>query len=313
MSKQQKKADYFVRINKYFAEYSKIFLVFADNVGSTQMHEIRRALRGDASVLMGKNTLIRKAITGLLDERPELEVLLPYIKGNVGLVFTNGDLKAMREKIISNRVKAPARAGGLAPLDVFVPAGNTGMDPGKTSFYQALGIPTKIARGTIEIINDVHLVKVGEKVGQSEATLLNMLNISPFTFGLVVTQVYDNGVVFDQKILDVEDEQLIKTFTGCIQDIAAISLSLNIPTMASVSHSIVNAYKNILAVSVASEYTFDGSEKIKDMLANPEAYAAAAPVAVAAADSKADSKAPAAKAVEEEEEEDDDMGFGLFD
>ena len=57
------------------------------------------------------------------------------------------------------------------------------MEPGKTSFFQALGVPTKIARGTIEITTDLKLVEAGNKVGASEATLLNMLNISPFTYG----------------------------------------------------------------------------------------------------------------------------------
>lgn len=46
--------------------------------------------------------------------------------------------------------------------------------------------------GTIEIINDVHILKPGDKVGASEATLLNMLNISPFSYGLVVKQVCTN-------------------------------------------------------------------------------------------------------------------------
>lgn len=55
------------------------------------------------------------------------------------------------------------------------------MEPGKTSFFQALGVPTKIARGTIEITSDLKLVETGQKVGASEATLLNMLNISPFS------------------------------------------------------------------------------------------------------------------------------------
>jgi large subunit ribosomal protein LP0 len=51
------------------------------------------------------------------------------------------------------------------------------MEPGKTSFFQALGVPTKIARGTIEITTDLKLIEAGNKVGASEATLLNMLNI----------------------------------------------------------------------------------------------------------------------------------------
>lgn len=100
------------------------------------MHQIRQALRGEAVILLGKNTMIRRAIRGFLNEFPDYERLLPYVKGNVGFVFTNKDLKEIREKITANRVAAPARAGAIAPLDVFIPAINTGLDPSKTSFFQ---------------------------------------------------------------------------------------------------------------------------------------------------------------------------------
>ena len=157
---------------------ASIFVVNVDNVGSNQMHQIRVALRGKGIVVMGKNTMVRRALRSILGEYPQFERLLPHVKGNIGFVFTNGDLKDIRDKILANRVAAPARAGAVAPADVWVPPGNTGMEPGKTSFFQALGVPTKIARGTIEITTDLKLVEAGNKVGASEATLLNMLNIS---------------------------------------------------------------------------------------------------------------------------------------
>lgn len=158
-----KKFEYFNKLKTLLEEYPSIFIVNVDNVGSNQMHQIRHTLRRKAVVLMGKNTMVRRALKGLIPENAQYEKLLPHVKGNVGFVFTNGDLKETRDVILSNRVKAPAKAGAIAPIDVFVPAGNTGMEPGKTSFFQALGVPTKIARGTIEIINQVHLVKKRNK------------------------------------------------------------------------------------------------------------------------------------------------------
>ena len=306
------KAEYFSKLRSLIEEYKSIFVVSVDNVSSQQMHEIRKALRGDAVVLMGKNTMVRRAVRGFLSEFPDYEKLLPFVKGNIGFIFTNADLKDVRDRIISNKVAAPARAGALAPLDVWLPAGNTGFEPSKTSFFQALGVPTKIARGTIEITNDVHLLKANTKVGASEATLLNMLNISPFTYGMGITQVYDQGQVFDPEVLDVTSETLLGRFAAAVKTIAAISLAVNYPTIPSVAHSLVNTYKNVLAVSIVTEYTFEGSEKIKDRLANPDAYAAAAPAAASSAAAPAAGKK--AEAVEEEADgSDDDMGFGLFD
>lgn len=176
---------------------SVFFLFQADNVGSNQMAKIRYALRGSATVLMGKNTMIRKIISVFLKDNPghPLELvrprftylqrrgtwwlssnmhnrfprpvhipiavslfshfccstllfahthpppqILPRIVGNVGFIFTNGELGDIRDVIEAHRVPAPARVGSIAPIDVMVPPGPTGCDPGQTSFFQVLQV-----------------------------------------------------------------------------------------------------------------------------------------------------------------------------
>ena len=190
------------------------------------------------------------------------------------------------------------------------------MEPGKTSFFQALGVPTKIARGTIEITADLKLVEAGGKVGASEATLLNMLNISPFTYGMKITQIYEDGQTFSPDVLDIEESQLMKALMSAIATITTVSLAANYPTLPSVMHSLVNGYKKALAVAVETDYSWEGIEDLKDRIANPDAYAAAAPAAGGAAAEEAApaaaEDAPAAKEEEEDEESDADMGLGLF-
>merc|ERR1719471_1691484 len=252
---------------------------------------------------VGKNTMMRKAIRGHLEVNPDLERLLPFIKMNVGFVFTKEDLIDVRDMLLANKVKAPAKAGALAPLDVIVPSQNTGMGPEKTSFFQALSIPTKITKGTIEIINDVELIKAGDKVGMSEATLLNMLKISPFTYGLVVQKVYDSGSVFDPEILDITDDDLKAKFMAGVANVAAVSLAISYPTIASVPHSVVNGMKNLLAVAAVTDISFKEAETLKEFLADPSKFAAAAAAAAPAADA---APAAAAKAAEPEEESEED-------
>jgi len=311
--RSENKAGYFDKLRNLLQEYHSIFIVTVDNVSSQQMHEIRHALRGEGVVLMGKNTMVRRAIKGFLNESPEYERLLPFVKGNVGFVFTNEDLKTIRDKILANKVAAPARAGAVAPADVFVPAGNTGMEPGKTSFFQALGVPTKIARGTIEITADLKLVEAGTKVGASEATLLNMLNISPFTYGMGISQVYDQGNTFPPSVLDIEESQLLKTFSSAITTIACISLAANFPTLPSVMHSVVNSYKKVLAVAVETEYGWPEIEELKDRIANPDAYASSGP-AVTTTEAPKDDAPKEDEKPDSDAEESGDEGFGgLFD
>jgi len=313
-TRKEWKNKFFVKMIRLLDEYPKCFIVGADNVGSSQMQQIRIQLRGFGVILMGKNTMMKKAIRGHLEKNPNLEKLLPFIFQNVGFVFTKLDLSSIREKIQSNQVAAPAKAGAIAPCDVVLPAQVTSLGPEKTSFFQALQITSKITRGTIEIVNDINLIKKGDKVGASEAALLNMLKISPFSYGLTVLQVYDNGTVFSPEILDVTPQDLRNKFMEGVRNVAAISLKIGYPTVASAPHSIANGFKNLLAVAAATNIEFEQCKQLKEYLKNPGKFAAAAAPAAAPA-AKAETKAAAAPKKEEKKEEsgDEDMGFGLFD
>jgi len=306
------KSKYFEKMTQLLDDYPKCFIVGADNVGSRQMQKIRISLRGNGVVLMGKNTMMRKAIRGHLENNSALEKLLPFIKGNVGLVFTKGDLTDIRKIIESNKVAAPAKAGATATVDVTVPAQCTTLGPEKTSFFQALAIQTKITKGTIEILNDVKLIKIGDKVGASEATLLNMLGISPFTYGLQIEMVYDSGTVFDLAILDITDDDIRQRFLEGVRNVSSVSLAINYPTLVSVPHSVINAFKNLLAIAVATDIEFKEAQTAKEFVKDPSKFAAAAVVAPVA--NAAPAKKEEEKKVEEDDESgDDDMGFGLFD
>lgn len=301
-----KKQEYFGKLIQLLKEHSKILIVHADHVGSAQMQQIRKALRGTATVLMGKNTMIRKAIRGHVGEMPELEKILPHVKSNIGFVFCKDDIQEVRKVITENRVPAAARAGVFAPCDVSVPAGPTGLDPSQTSFFQALSIATKINKGQIEITNPVGLIQKGDKVGSSEAVLLTKLNIKPFSYGLELVAVYDEGSVYDPEVLDLTDDDLVSKFMNGLNNVAGLSRQIHFLTSAAVPHLILDCFKNLVAVILDTEYSFKQGEQLKEFVKNPEAFASAAPAAGGgAAEEKAEEKAE-----EDEEESDDDMGAG---
>jgi large subunit ribosomal protein LP0 len=302
------KAKYTMRLTQYLDEYPRVFVVGADNVGSRQMQKIRVSLRGHGVLMMGKNTMMRKTIRGQLSKNTNLEKLLPHVYENIGFVFTNQDLSSIRDKLLENKVAAPARTGAIAPVDVTIPAQVTSLGPEKTSFFQALQIPTKITRGTIEIINDVHLIKIGDKVGPSEATLLNMLNISPFSYGLIIRQVYDAGSCFEPSILDIKPADLRAKFALGVQRLAAFSLGINIPNQASAPHLILGGFKRLLALAADTDVDFEQAKTLKEYLKDPSKFATAtaAPASAPAASGKAPAKEETKKAPEPES--DDDMG-----
>jgi len=305
--RQAWKAAYFEKASKLLNQYERIFICDADNVSSKQFQDIRTGMRGHGDILMGKNTMMKKVIKDCAASNPALEKLLPLVRQNVGFVMTNGDLKEVRDLIQSYKVPASARSGAISPIDVSVPAQATTLGPEKTSFFQALSIPTKITRGLIEITAKVDLLQSGTKVGQSEATLLNMLNIRPFEYGFDILHVYDSGSVFAPSILDITEADIRAKFCAGVANLAAVSLNIGYPTIASVPHSIANGFKNLMAIAAATEIEFPEVEQLKAYLADPSAFAVEAAPAAAA---DATEEAPAA--AEESEESDDDMGFDMF-
>jgi large subunit ribosomal protein LP0 len=315
----KKKAAYFEKVQDLLATYNKAFIIHCDNVGSKQISEIRMALRGEkpgdadkATMLMGKNTMIRKAFSMFLEknEGHPCASLVPLLVGNVGIIFTNNDLNEIAEIIRENKKEAPAKAGAIAPVTVVVPAGPTGADPGATAFFQALQIPTKISRGQIEITAEVTLVREGEKVNSSHAALLQRLDMKPFFYGLSIQWVYDNGSLFGPDVLALTDDAIIAKFLSGVRNIAALGLKIGYPTLASIPHSLSWALKHLVAIVCADEvnYSFEKAEPYLAYLADPSAFAAAAGPAAGG------EEAAAAAEEEEEEEEEADMGTGgLFD
>jgi len=324
MSRQvpQRKQDYAARLNKYLDEYSQAMTICVNNVGSKSIAVQRKRLRAqNIHILMGKNTIIRKVLN-LRAERLEAAGnkkgadqalrMLEMVEGNIGFVFcpNNVEVSAVREEITSERVQTAAKAGVEAPDDVVVPAGPTGQDPSQTSFFQALDIPTKINRGQVEIVSDVKLVTKGEKVNRSAAELLVMLNIKPFYYGITVHHIYANGDVFPADVLDISASDIAQAFSSAVREVAALCLALNYPTAASVPHSIMDAYKNMLAIGLAcKDYSWENLGKVKEILADPSAFAAAAAPAAGGA---APAAAAAAEPEEEEEEESSAAAGGMF-
>ncbi|KAL8191587.1 hypothetical protein R6Q57_028318 [Mikania cordata] len=309
LTKMQKKMNYDAKLSKLLDHYTQILIVGADNVGSNQLQNIRHGLRGDSIVLMGKNTMMKRTIRIHAEKTGNKDVLnlVPLLVGNVGLVFTKGDLKEVSDLVAKYKVAAPARVGLVAPVDVVVPPGNTGLDPSQTSFFQVLNIPTKINKGTVEIITPVELIQKGEKVGSSEAALLTKLGRKPFSYGLVVQSVYENGSVFSPQVLYLTEDDLVQKFAVGLSQVAALSLAIGYPSLAAAPHMIVNGYKNLLSMALVTEYSFKHADK------NPTKFeAATAPVC-------ASGTAPAAAEKEQKKEEPEESSeeegglMGLFD
>lgn len=290
--KKLRKEKAFERTTTCFGTYKKFLVVELTNISSRQIQLIRTDLGSDSIFLMGKNTTIRAAIRKNMGESPEMQDILSVIKNNVGIVFTNGDLKDICKIIDDRKVFACAKPGNVSQCDLWIEPLFTGLDPGKTSFFQALGIATKITKGKIEILSRCNALTRGKKVGPSEASLLTLLGITPFTYKMGILYAYADGKFFDISHLEIGEADVSRMFESAISQLAALSLGSGFVTEASISQEIAAAVRGSCSIALAVDYEM---KELTALLSAPSASAAPTPAPAEAAK-------PAA--VEEEEEED---------
>jgi large subunit ribosomal protein LP0 len=239
-------------------------------------------------------------------ERPHLNILLRQLVGNVGMIFSNGDLAEIKSVLDKQAREAPAKPGAIAPSDVTIQPGPTGLDPKQTQFFQALNIQTKIVKAQIEIANPVKVIKEGDKINQSQAALLEKLKIRPFEYKMHVRKVMDNGKIYAPSVLSIKTEDILSAFKLAGSNMTATSLGSGYIIQSAAPHLILNAFKNLAAASFGADWSFPQAERFKSSGSAP---------ATTAAPAKVETKAPEVKkeeAKKEEPEEDVDMG-GLWD
>jgi len=190
----------------------------------------------------------------------------------------------------------------IAPKDVTVPVGPTGLDPKQTGFFQTLQIQTKIVKGQIDIVAEKQVVTRDTKVDSTQAALLDKLKIYPFEYKMKVTKILQDQNIFDAAVLDLSSDVILEKFKKAIGNQAKLALGVGVPNAASAPHTLLNGFKNLVAVSAMSGFEFDQAKAILE---------AARSAPAAGAGGAAPAKAEAKKEEVKDEPEDVDMG-GLF-
>jgi len=319
-SKRAKKRRIVNRLYENLTNYRQCLIVKLENVTSNQVQQTRLQLRqkklGD--MVCGKNTVIKKAIDirlappkeddvdyefrkRLYTKNPQIEKLLAYCKGKVGFIFSDAPIFELKPIIEANRIPAPAKVGILAPAEVTIPAGPTGLDPSQISFFHTLNISTKIQKGQIEITKEFKVCDKGKKIGNSEAAILSKLNIKPFSFGMEIQFVYDDGAILGPEVFNLDPNAILEKIRGAAKQIAAISLAIGQPNALSLPHMLINGFKNIASIALEADIPLKALENLKSS-------APAAGTTTTAAPAKKEEAKPEVK----EEEPDVGLGGGLF-
>lgn len=266
-------------LHRLLQHYRTILVVDVSHVGSSQLAKVEKALDGVAELLTGRIALIRAAIREHSGQQDDVRIraMLPLLRGSCrGLIFTNGNVRAIRDILTANRKSSWVRPGLVSPSSIHVESGSTSsLSPMKVALISIVGVPTKVHTDRIDVTSKRRLVEKGELIGQSMCHFLDKLALGRIECGLQIKGVYCDGVVFrnggrNGNVWDLSERDLIQKFHGAVRVTAALGLRLGIPNAASVPYSFRNTFENMLALSIQSGVAFDAAKSYKVALDNPK-------------------------------------------
>jgi len=193
----------------------------------------------------------------------------------------------------------PAKAGVIAPCDVWVRVGPTYQDPGKIGDFQRIGIQVKAIKGSLEVVKDFKLCSKGDLVSATVSHMCRLLNIIPFEYAMEVKLVYNQGTLIPKAVVQLNSEDVLTGLTNTVRDLTACSLEAGLPNTLAVPHMLREAFTNMLFLGAAADLKFEALEKALNSAAQ--------------AKTEAPAKVEEAKEEEVEEEEESESIGGLFD
>ncbi|MFB6139778.1 MAG: 50S ribosomal protein L10 [Halosimplex sp.] len=199
--KQEEVAD----VVEMIESYDSVGIVDITGIPSRQLQDMRRDLYGTAELRVSRNTLVERALEEVDDG---LEVLTEYVSGQVGLIGTNENPFGLFQQLEASKTPAPINAGEVAPNDIVIPEGDTGIDPGPfVGDLQQVGANARIQDGSIQVLEDSTVLETGGEVSTDLANVLNELGIEPKEVGLDLRAVYADGVLFEPEELELDVEE----------------------------------------------------------------------------------------------------------
>ncbi len=261
---------------EFIESYASVGVVGVAGIPSRQLQAMRRDLHGSAAVRMSRNTLMTRALEQV-DEG--VEELADYVGGQVALIGTNDNPFGLYKQLEASKTPAPINAGEVAPNDIVIPEGDTGVDPGPfVGELQTVGAAARIMDGSIKVTEDSKVLGEGEVVDDDLASVLTELGIEPKEVGLDLKGVYSEGVLFepDELAIDVEEYRADVESAAA----AARNLSVNAAYPTATTAGTLLAKGSGEAKSVALHAAIESSDVVPDLIGRADAQLRALAAAI---------------------------------
>jgi large subunit ribosomal protein L10 len=259
------KKEIFQKLAELMEKYPVVAIADLQKVRSSQIQEIRKKLRGQAEVLVAKNTILKKAASAMGEKKPHIDDFAEGIAGSSLLLFTGMNPYALILFLNRNKVRVPAKAGDTATSEIMIPAGNTGLQPGPViSEFGEVKVVTRIEGGSIWVAKDTVVAEKGDTISPKLASLLSKLGMKPMEAGLSIVRAFDAGTVLKLEDLIFDLDSYKSDLMEACRDAIALSIETEYVLPETAPMIIGNAYRE--ALYLANEIEYPTSENVEDLI-----------------------------------------------
>jgi large subunit ribosomal protein L10 len=260
----KRKAQRVDDLSNLINEYNVVAFASLNKVRAAQLQELAKRFRSEIFMKVSKNILVKRALKQ--SNKPNIQDLTEHLKGSNTLLFTNMSPFTLSLTLEKNKIRTTAKAGDIAPEDIIISAGNTGLPPGPAiSELNDAGIRTRIEAGSVWVIRETTVANKGEEIQPRIASVLSKLDIRPLEVGLRVVAAYEDGLVFstDQLLPDIEALRI--QFADAAIHAHNLAMASFYPTSQTIESLLQLAHLNARNLAVNASYPT--SATITDILA----------------------------------------------
>ena len=268
----ERKVALYENLQNLAKSYNVIALCRMTKVRSAQLMAIRKKFKNEIKILTIKNKVAQRAFEQIFQDVKGLEFLNKELEGQCALMFTNLSPFKLNLTFDKNKIFMAAKGGDIAPNELLIPAGNTGINPGPVlSEFKESNVPTKIDQGTIWVSKDTVVAKPGDVISQKLAALLSKLDVKPIEAGVSVNYAIAEGLEFKEKDLKIVVQDYVDELIKSFQEALALSVEAVYFTKESTPLLLVKAKQHGLSLAVEAGYL--SAESVELVLAKANAVA----------------------------------------
>jgi large subunit ribosomal protein L10 len=248
----QWKSEFVSSIAEKIASYSVAGVLDISGLPAAQFQRIRHRLKGQAEIVVGKNTLFHISLQRAAGHKGEKILdLSKFLRGQTALILTNLNPFKLSKILDESKTSAPAKPGMISPKDITIPAGETEFSPGPVvGELQRVGVKARIQAGKVVILEDSPILKQGDIISKEIADVLGKLNIHPIELGLKLIAAYEGGIIYSGEMLKIDEAKVLSQIQGAYTNALYLSLNVCYPTRANIGTLLMKARVSALNLAI---------------------------------------------------------------